>query len=764
MTLFTSITVPLVYTLILVSATFWPVMPNIYWLIPLSLISVAWVIKRRFVALTVFIALSVALIQGNLLKHQSGQLFRFGTDVTIKANVDSYFKQISQGYEVDVTILEINDEPTYRLNRPQIKLRVTTPIEIGSVVSAPVRLKRIVGLLNSVGYDKEKHYFSTGMIAQADIAPSSHVLISSARYWKSFTYRQIQKATEASRYQAYYLALIFGDRSLLTPRDWAQLRESGLSHLMAISGLHVGIVFAIGVLLGRCVRVVCSKLLKPGALLSVIQAWGGVTIGFMLAGGYGALANYSVPTVRALLMLVVLYFFYARKVKTDTIVIVLISSSVVLTLLPFSSASMSFWLSYYAVTALIILSVGHHGPEKSESHKRHGWAYFHLGLAILFLPLLVFLFNGVSLGSSFYNLVFVPWFTFVVIPSLLVITLCSLVVSHNGLYGAVMDPLLSVVDVALSYSHWFWLELEVLYVWLLMTLICLWYLRVWMNVQVLVCLGVTAGITVIVSDKKPGFQVNVLDIGHGLAVIIQQGKEAVIYDTGMEVNGFSIAERVITPTLTRLGIDSVKGLILSHSDNDHAGGAQALINTWPLIWIRRPDVSDRARPCKKGEKWYWKSVTFEALWPPKLVTRAYNPHSCVVLMTYYAAESGASYRVLFAGDVDKIGEILLFRDLSLQNIDVLIVPHHGSKTSSSRFLMSKVTANYAVASTRFGGRWNLPNPAIKESYQRRGSIWHDTGSAGQVVYRFNGQEVSASSLRSDKLAPWYRQMLRSGVE
>ncbi|MCL9774672.1 DNA internalization-related competence protein ComEC/Rec2 [Vibrio methylphosphonaticus] len=782
MTLFTSITVPLVYTLTLISATFWPVMPTIYWLMPISLISFALLIKRRFILLTGFIALSVALIQGNLLKSQTEALFRFGTDITIKARVDSYFKQISQGYEADVTVFSVNGEPINLVYKPKIKLKLSMPVDVGSWVVAPVRLKRVIGVKNRVGFDKEKYYFAHGLLAQARVHDSAHTMVLSKRHWKSFIYDGIYRATSTSRYQGYYLALIFGDRSKLTSVDWTNLRESGLSHLMAISGLHVAIVFSIGVFAGRAV-VLLSALLSRQirhstgkkrwfaqiAMFIASQPWLSVLSGFVFAGFYGALAHFPIPTVRALLMLLILYLIYSRSIKADAAAMLLLSAGLILTVLPFSSASMSFWLSYYAVGALVVLAAYLRQPQYVDAGKIRTGLFFHIGLAVLFLPLLIIVFNGASMGSALYNLIFVPWFSIIVMPALLVTTVFSVVASmmgldEFGLYSMVMDPLLSVVIKAMSYSSWFWVELEPHYVLPILFVIAAVFFWQWMMVRWVSIIALVALFLWIEAEKNHHFRVVVLDVGHGLAVIIQQGDEAVIYDTGMEVAGFSIAQRLITPTLAQLGVNSLEGIILSHADNDHAGGAAYLQHQWQPLWVRKSDANVTELPCIAGEQWRWNEVTFEALWPPELVSRAYNPHSCVVLMTYSPKEQSHKHQLLLTGDIDQISEILLARHLPLLDLDAMLVPHHGSKTSSSKWLLNRIRTKHAIASTRFAGRWNLPNPDVKARYLNNGAKWYDTGSSGQVNLSFSAQEVSAFTLRGDKLAPWYRQMLRSGVE
>ncbi len=160
MTLLTGIVAPLVFSLTLISVAWWPMMPHYYWLIPTSLISIALLIKRCSIIAVAFIAMSVALIQGNLYKHQSEVLYRFGTDITIKGRVDSYFKKITRGYEVELTILSIDGEKLSFFERPSVKLYAPIALTMGDELQALVQLKPVVGVLNQVGFDKEQYYFS----------------------------------------------------------------------------------------------------------------------------------------------------------------------------------------------------------------------------------------------------------------------------------------------------------------------------------------------------------------------------------------------------------------------------------------------------------------------------------------------------------------------------------------------------------------------------------------------------------------------------
>ncbi len=220
---------------------------------------------------------------------------------------------------------------------------------------------------------------------------------------------------------------------------------------------------------------------------------------------------------------------------------------------------------------------------------------------------------------------------------------------------------------------------------------------------------------------------------------------------------------VVTPNLLAIGVRDLHGVIISHADNDHAGGEIELRNYWKPDWVKKPDGLTEEQLCIRGRTWQWKAVRFEALWPPKRVDRAYNPHSCVVLISFVQGDNSV-HRILLTGDIEKVSEILIARTLSELDVDVMSVPHHGSRTSSSTFLTQLIHAEHVVASTKFRSHWQLPNELVKQRYLERGAQWYETGKQGQVNFVFFDGELTVSTLRNQNLDPWYRQMLRSRVE
>lgn len=206
---------------------------------------------------------------------------------------------------------------------------------------------------------------------------------------------------------------------------------------------------------------------------------------------------------------------------------------------------------------------------------------------------------------------------------------------------------------------------------------------------------------------KPEWQVQVLDVGQGLAVLIRKDQQSVLYDTGISWQGGSIANSIIVPLLHKSGEHQLSGLLISHTDLDHAGGRADIESTLFPQWKRSSEYIEGYQPCIKGQKWQWQQLNFDVVWPPKQVKRAYNPHSCVVQV------SDGQFNLLLTGDVDAISEIILIRDSQLSDVDVMTVPHHGSATSSFPSFVESIKPSVAIASLALNNQWGLPSQDVK---------------------------------------------------
>ncbi|WP_237484089.1 DNA internalization-related competence protein ComEC/Rec2 [Vibrio hippocampi] len=660
-----------------------------------------------------------------------------------------------------VTVFAVNGEKLPFWSRPTLILYTPQPVEFGAKVIAPVTLKKVFGRLNQAGFDKEKYYFSNRWVAQANIASNAHFMVITTGNWRAWLYQRLGTQFDTSDYRRFYNALIFGDRNGLSFEDWRELKQTGLSHLLAISGLHVGIIFAIVWGLYRALfALVCRyyfgryrlKVEKYGPLANL-----GCSL--LVTLGYCALAQFAIPTVRAFIMLAMLSLLQWHVVRVSALCLLAWCAALLVTMLPFSAASTSFWLSLFAVASLMFIA--------RLGQARLTWLAVvktHLFLSVAFVPMNLLLFQGIAPLMFIYNLIFVPWFSFCLMPAMVLAVLYSVVFEQASWVWELVDRLFIPIDYALSHTEGGWLSLPPYWAWMALVGLLALTLHKWLQFQYVLVLLLVFYLSRETAHQAKSTTVNFMDVGHGLAVVLQQGNRAVLYDTGAKFQQRSIANDVLTPSLRKMGVDYLDGVIISHSDNDHAGGVQDIVDTWAPSWVMRPDPKPTELPCKKGRQWHWRQFEFSVFWPPETVTRAYNPHSCVVLVTYRENDASNPVTFLLTGDIEKIAEILVFRETAKTPINVLSVPHHGSRTSSSTFLHNKLQADYAVASAQWQSRWNIPHPEVKQGYLERGTQWFETGESGQIRFHIQGESLQVSTLRQHYLTPWYRQMLRYGVE
>ncbi|MEF1291141.1 DNA internalization-related competence protein ComEC/Rec2, partial [Vibrio sp. M260118] len=691
------------------------------------------------------LACVVILMHGNLLRYQTEMLFQAGRDITIIADVDSLFRPINFGFQGIVVVRSINGEALTTLNQPKIRLNSPTLLNLGDQLSAHIKIKPIVGLMNDVGYDAELHALSQGIVGIGSITPKQSYFVVSNPSVRMQMISSVQARTESLEHRAMVLALLFGIRDDISQQTWQQLKQSGLSHLIAISGLHVGIAFAIGWALGIILARVHRLLLYSPILL-----------GLTLALCYAWLAGFSIPTQRALVMCILLCFLQQLAGHLPSLYKWLLVLAVLLCFDPFAAASASLWMSMIAVGILLF----YQGIRTKRGYFVVDAIKVQLFLIVFMAPLVIYLFHGVSIGAVFYNLIFVPWFSLVVIPLVFVAFSAQLLLESPMLPWWGLDRSLALVQWAMNYSEWGWSDVSRQTLTCLMIGILLLFLNRVVSKRYLTLLAVCIGLGISNWREAPLWRLVVLDVGHGLSVVVQQGERALLYDTGAAWNTSSIAEQIITPWMISHGINNLDYFAISHFDNDHAGGADQIKAKWQPRTVITSQWDHSVTPCIAGKSWQWDKVTIEAIWPPKTVLRAYNPHSCVIRLKHQAS----SATLLLAGDIETIAEWILVRKPGRLDSDILLVPHHGSKTSSTAAFVKAVNPEVAIASLAMSGRWALPNKTVVQRYKDAGAKWMDTGQHGQISIDFYPQTYQVTALREFKGKTWYRQMLRNRVE
>ncbi|HGF7369397.1 TPA: DNA internalization-related competence protein ComEC/Rec2 [Vibrio cholerae] len=699
---------------------------------------------RKFLGFVV--AILIIVLQGNLIRDQSNVLYQAGPDIIIKGRADSFFRQTRYAHEGFALIYEVNGQSLGTLFQPRVRLTTPILLQPNDLFEFSATVKPVIGRLNEIGFDAEAHYMAQSVIARVSVKANTPYTISPQEDVRSSLQQKLVTLTQNSPFQGIILALTFGERNGIDEQEWRALRNSGLIHLVAISGLHIGIAFSVGYFLGLGMMRLHAKLLwSPfvcGALLAVFYAW---------------LAGFTLPTQRALIMCLLNVALVMLAFPLSALKRILLTLVAVLVWSPFTSLSNSFWMSFLAV-AIVLYQLA------SQSQRQVWWKallWAQVFLVCLMAPVTAYFFGGLSVTAVLYNLVFIPWFSLVIVPALFLGLL--LMVVWPGVataYWPWVDWTFLPLDWALQFADVGWWVVPSKVQGVVAASVAILLLYRFMSLKACSLLLSMIGLWWWFPSITPLWRMDVLDVGHGLAIVIEQDERAIVYDTGSSWPGGSYVQSVIEPMLQQRGLRQVDGVILSHLDNDHAGDWQGLAERWQPDWIRASQLGTEFMPCIRGESWQWQSLHFTVLWPPQAVSRAYNPHSCVIRMT----DTQSNYSVLLSGDVTAMGEWLLAHDGAQLQSDVMIVPHHGSKTSSTAEFIAQVNPKLAIASVAKDNRWNLPNPQVVARYQAQQVEWLDTGQAGQISLFFYPEQLDWFTQRSLGWEPWYRQMLRKGVE
>ncbi|WP_434761840.1 DNA internalization-related competence protein ComEC/Rec2 [Vibrio fortis] len=748
------------FSLTLMSASLWPVMPHWNW---------AWVIVLVFIASTkysvsqpfrgVLCGVIMVLIVSGLVKQQTTVLFKSGQDITINASVVSLFSENSRGYESVIVVRSINGD---KLAKWQwVKTRLFTPFRVtqGEKIELSVRVKPILGKLNEAGFDLETYSFSQKIVAHASYLPGTRYRIQSTSSWRAIWFDQVTRNLNSLSNRDLIVALTFGYRDFISQQRWSELKSSGLIHLVAISGLHIGMAFGIGYQFGRSIR-----------CLIPLMTWAPFASGLVIAFVYSWFSGFTLPTIRALVMCCLGSYFVWQGRSINSLNFILLSICIVLVIWPYSTLTGSFWLSFGSLAA-VLYAVAMSSSEHSHTRfvgKLIMAVKVQCVLTLLLLPMTLYYYQGFSAVSVFYNLLMLPWVTFLVMPMLFLALLVHIFISENiKVIWEVIDALLEVISVSSAWSKPFWWELDMQVAqWVslavFISLFIYRYFKPWVSILLLVLVSIR--------EVGPGnttqeWQVDVLDVGHGLAVIIEKNERTLLYDLGNNWQGGSVVTSTLLPLLQQRANPAIDGVILSHLDSDHAGGLHDLIKLESGFWVRSSQglseqVQSTVHTCIAGDSWYWQGLKFNVLWPPKLTKRAYNPHSCVVRLF----DPRSQFSMLLTGDIELVSEWMLSRKGSALKSDVMLVPHHGSKTSSSRRFIAAVSPMLAIASLAKGNRWGMPNREVVDRYQSINAKWLDTGESGQITIRVRAEGWNYHSIRQDRAQPWYRQMLRKGVE
>lgn len=632
-----------------------------------------------------------------------------------------------------------------------------------------VKLKRPRGLYNPGTFDYEAWLHSKGIQATGYVRREGQTRLNgeAERWWQrgAYLHHQIRASLRDSFLRSHLpvheagtlAALTIGDRSLLTTDAENLYQTTGTGHLVVISGLHVGLVAAAAFFFGRLLCVPLLLLVRQGAAQD-----GALIFSFFTAFIYAALAGFSLPTVRALVMLGVIQFALLQRRSTIQGYGFGMALVIVSILDPMASHSPGFWLSFGAVTIILIslstrvVLLEPRENQDSVTRQIKVWMRIQWWLWLLMMPVLVVWFTGFSVVAPLANAVAIPLIGSLVVPLTLAgaaLMLCD--VSWAVILWDMAAQLLLATEFVLRWLS----ENSPLSPW--------WPMG---TTPVIATLGVMGMLMLLLPVKMPTkllglflvfpltwyrapgipagqLRMTVLDVGQGMAVWVQAGNQHLLYDAGPSYSsGFDTGSAVVVPYLRYQGVHDLDLKVLSHGDRDHAGGMGAVHEAFPssLLAGEPAETAGTAAQCRAGESWNWSGVHFQILHPSvPFIPHGGNNASCVLRI-----EAGNT-RILLTGDIEREAELDMlnrYADTELLDVDLLLVPHHGSKTSSIPAFVHATSPDLAIVASGYRNRFGHPHPDVVGRYNELGTEMYEVSRSGAIEISVNvrGLEVMRS--------------------
>jgi len=643
-----------------------------------------------------------------------------------------------------------------------------------------VRLKRPHGTVNPHGFDVEAWLLENGLRAtgyvrndernrrQDEFAGRAPDFVLRAR---ERIRARILAALPDAPYAGVIVALTIGDQRAIPELQWRTFNRTGIAHLISISGLHVTVFAALaGALAFALAR-------RSVALTSRLPARKvAASVGVVCATLYVLLAGSGVPAVRTLLMLSVAALGLVLARPGTAAVIWLWALDAVLVWDPWAGLTPGFWLSFGAVGVLLYAGVGRlsspppRGIAMRIARTVRAGARAQAVVTTALVPGTLALFQQVSVISPIANAIAIPVVTFAVVP----LALCAIVVrfdapwqAAHAVFAALMVPLeaLASTPAAAWQQHappgWA----------VAVALVGIALLVAPRGVPAR-ALGIVALLPLFcvrpLAPEPGAFRMTVLDVGQGLAVVVETHAHALLYDTGPRYSDeVDAGGRLVAPFLRAKGIRSLAGMIVTHQDSDHSGGALTLLQTVPVTWfasslpaehailLRRAADGGSVARCEAGQGWTWDDVRFTVLHPTAAhyATAGLKPNdlSCVVRIESHHGS------VLLTGDLEARGEQeLVQRDPAALRADVLLVPHHGSRTSSTPAFIAAVAPDIAVSTAGYRNRFGHPRPDVVARYELAGIRSYRTDLDGALTFTF-GPDASHTprAERDHERRYWY---------
>ena len=544
--------------------------------------------------------------------------------------------------------------------------------------------------------------------------------------------------------------LSVGVRGAIPDRLWDAFSVTGIAHLMAISGLHVT----------GCALFALAGLRLLGRLPGLAGLPARVVVECLVVVGvtafYALLSGASLPALRTLVMVAMFLGLRVLRRIAPLDRTLALAAVVLVALDPLAPVTSGFWLSFVATAALLYAATdGNSLPLQALNFARSQAA-----VTVMLTPVLALAFGRLSLVSPLVNAIAIPVFSLLLLPAVLAGTVLAALNPEAWpalwrVLGMLLDRAWPWLEVVAAWPHASWSP-ALQPAWLVAAIGIGLLAALMLPVAGLRLAAAALLLAIAFGRAEPldrgAFAVTVIDVGQGLAAVVETAGHVLVFDTGPAWAGGGAAAQVsLLPYLRSRGIRVVDRLVLSHGDKDHTGGAERLQAAMPVRRIQPAPGSGAAsrESCRRGDAWRWEGVEFRVLNPPAGFTGTDNDLSCAILV------SGPGGRALLLADPESAAEAqLATRDVAA---DLVLLPHHGSRSSSGAQLLSATGARYGIASAGFGNRWGMPDAGVVARWRGAGATVLQTASEGAVRARFPASDGPIEIVTARRVAPrWWR--------
>jgi len=733
------------------------VLPDYPWLIAgvVAAIVITWLRYWRSLFFVIGILWAALFAMIRLADRLPEQLE--GIDIPVKGYISELPKRDEMQSRFDFIVTESAQKLPSRLRLSWYNS--DQPIKAGQRWAFTVKLKRPHGTLNPGGFDYERWLFIEGVGATGYVRayPKPEVLGRNSAWTSTAVWRQNiidrldQMAVEDASGLALIKALTIGEGNGISQTQWELFRKTGTTHLIVISGSHIGLIAGLIYFLVLRFWAWTGILTWPPQKVAAVSA-------LLVAVFYSALAGFSVPTQRAVIMLAVVMTAIILQRNNRLFNTVAIALFAILLYDPIAVLSAGFWLSFLAVAIIIYAVAGRLAkPGYIEGVAKINWATT-LGLS----PLLLLFFQQVSLIAPVANFIAVP------VISLLVVPLSLIAVMMLFISPLLVKALLLPVEYTLQGLCWLLGQMATI------PLATITHPKP----SIFALLFAVPGILLLLAPKgiparwlglvlflpltfagknQPELgeiKMTLLDVGQGLSAVVQTAHHQLVFDAGAKFSGDSdMGKIVVMPFLQHQGIGRIDKLIVSHGDNDHIGGADSLLQGIPTetVMTSVPQQLAGYSPiaCNSGQTWVWDQVSFTVLSPPSVKFLSENDNSCVLKI------QSAHGTLLLTGDIETEAESWLVANYREKlKADILIAPHHGSKTSSSANFLQTVQPTYVLISAGFRNQFGHPHQDVLSRYKNFNALWLNTADSGAIAVSLKFDLWDVQALRETESRYW----------